>query len=173
MGEYPAAVLVLAPRHRERFEAVARLLSEKRFRWVRRSALVGKSSAAGLGGQVVLLDTLGELAAMYRYANLAFVGGSLVARGGHNILEPAFFGRPILVGPHTENFRDVVACFENRRAVVRCTTKNLGITFVLLLRDAAEREALGQRAQQVLMEERGATARTVERLMRLTQGEGA
>ncbi len=173
VGEYPAAVLVLAPRHRERFEAVARLLSEKRFRWVRRSALGWEELAAGLGGQVVLLDTLGELAAMYRYANLAFVGGSLVARGGHNILEPAFFGRPILVGPHTENFRDVVACFENRRAVVRCTTKNLGITFVLLLRDAAEREALGQRAQQVLMEERGATARTVERLMRLMQSEGA
>jgi 3-deoxy-D-manno-octulosonic-acid transferase len=110
---------------------------------------------------------------MYRYANLAFVGGSLVPRGGHNILEPAFFGRPILIGPHTENFRDVVSCFEKRRAVVRCTTKNLGITFVLLLRDAPEREALGQRAQQVLVEERGATARTVERLMRLARGERA
>jgi 3-deoxy-D-manno-octulosonic-acid transferase len=244
--EFPAAVLVLAPRHRERFEAVARELSEKRFRWVRRSELnanlekcpfkvgdtvvyrpsdrgrglgVMKDPAAlepgrkykiakmdngtnvvvegfenavggglywtefsantatpdaeSLGGKVVLLDTLGELAAMYRYANLAFVGGSLVPRGGHNILEPAFFGRPILVGPHTENFRDVVSCFEKRRAVVRCTTKNLGITFVLLLRDAAEREALGQRGQQVLVEERGATARTVERLMRLVRGEGA
>jgi len=246
VGEYPAAVLVLAPRHRERFEAVARLLSEKRFRWVRRSEMganqencpfkVGdtvvyrpssrgrglsvmtdfaalepgrkyrivridkgvyvvlegfENAVAGglywtefsacaatpdgesLGGKVVLLDTLGELAAMYRYANLAFVGGSLVARGGHNILEPAFFGRPILIGPHTENFRDVVSCFERRRAVVRCTTKNLGITFVLLVRDGAEREALGQRAQQVLMEERGATARTVERLLLLARGEGA
>jgi 3-deoxy-D-manno-octulosonic-acid transferase len=179
VGEYPAAVLVLAPRHRERFEAVARLLSEKRFRWVRRSELksekqdAGNPDAESLGGKVVLLDTLGELAAMYRYANLAFVGGSLVARGGHNILEPAFFARPILIGPHTENFRDVVSCFEKRRAVVRCTTKNLGITFLLLLREAAEREALGQRAQQVLMEERGATARTVERLMQLVRGEGA
>jgi 3-deoxy-D-manno-octulosonic-acid transferase len=174
VGEYPAAVLVLAPRHRERFEAVARLLSEKRFRWVRRSELnAEKPDAESLGGKVVLLDTLGELAAMYRYANLAFVGGSLVPRGGHNILEPAFFGRPILIGPHTENFRDVVSCFEKRRAVVRCTTKNLGITFVLLLRDAPEREALGQRAQQVLVEERGATARTVERLIGLARGERA
>ncbi len=178
-GEYPAAVLVLAPRHRERFEAVARLLSEKRFRWVRRSTFIaetpdsGKAGSEELGGKVVLLDTLGELAAMYRYANLAFVGGSLVARGGHNILEPAFFGRPILVGPHTENFRDVVACFEKGSAVVRCTTKNLGITFLLLLRDAVEREALGKRAQQVLLEERGATARTVERLLRLARGEQA
>jgi 3-deoxy-D-manno-octulosonic-acid transferase len=176
--EYPAAVLVLAPRHRERFEAVARELSEKRFRWVRRSELNAKTPDAekpdveSLGGKVVLLDTLGELAAMYRYANLAFVGGSLVPRGGHNILEPAFFGRPILIGPHTENFRDVVSCFERRRAVVRCTTKNLGITFLLLLRETGEREALGQRAQQVLAEERGATARTVERLLRLARGEG-
>jgi 3-deoxy-D-manno-octulosonic-acid transferase len=174
VGEYPAAVLVLAPRHRERFEAVARLLSEKRFRWVRRSELnSGNSGEEGLGGKVVLLDTLGELAAMYRYANLAFVGGSLVARGGHNILEPAFFARPILIGPHTENFRDVVSCFEKRRAVVRCTTKNLGITFLLLLRESAEREALGQRAQQVLVEERGAMARTVERLVQLARGEDA
>ncbi|MGC2211463.1 MAG: 3-deoxy-D-manno-octulosonic acid transferase [Candidatus Korobacteraceae bacterium] len=186
-GEYPAAVLVLAPRHRERFEAVARLLNEKRFRWVRRSAFIAeapgaesaetpdadKAGSEGLGGKVVLLDTLGELAAMYRYANVAFVGGSLVARGGHNILEPAFFGRPILVGPHTENFRDVVTCFEKRRAVVRCTTKNLGITFLLLLRESGDREALGQRAQQVLLAERGATARTVERLLRLPRGEQA
>ena len=179
VGEYPAAVLVLAPRHRERFEAVARLLSAKRFRWVRRSMFGAETpdselpGSEKLGGKVVLLDTLGELAAMYRYANLAFVGGSLVARGGHNILEPAFFARPILIGPHTENFRDVVSCFEKRLAVVRCTTKNLGITFVLLVRDSAEREALGQRAQQVLVEERGATARTAERLMRLARGEEA
>ena len=124
----------------------------------------GDAAAQDLRGAVLLLDTLGELAAIYRYANLAFVGGSLVARGGHNILEPAFFARAILTGPHTENFRDIVACFERRRAVVRCTTKNLGITFLLLLRESAEREALGQRAQQVLMEERGATARAVARM---------
>jgi 3-deoxy-D-manno-octulosonic-acid transferase len=180
-GEYPSAVLVLAPRHRERFEMVARLLGEQGVGWVRRSALNAgtQDSAApvaktdGLGGRVVLLDTLGELAAIYRYADLAFVGGSLVARGGHNILEPAFFARAILTGPHMENFRDIVSCFERRRAVVRCTPKNLGITFLLLLREGAEREALGRRAQQALMEERGATERTVERLMRLTRCERA
>jgi 3-deoxy-D-manno-octulosonic-acid transferase len=167
LGEYPAASLVLAPRHRERFEEVARLLVERRFRFVRRSA----PDAAGqeLGGAVLLLDTLGELAAIYRYANIAFVGGSLVARGGHNILEPAFFARAILTGPHTENFRDILACFESRRAVVRCTKKNLGITFLLLLREGAEREALGERARQVLAEERGATARSVARIVELGQ----
>lgn len=167
LGEYPAASLVLAPRHRERFEEVARLLAERRFRFVRRSA--GDAVKQDLRGAVLLLDTLGELAAIYRYANLAFVGGSLVARGGHNILEPAFFARAILTGPHTENFRDILACFERRRAVVRCTTKNLGITFLLLLRENSEREALGARALQVLTEERGATARSVARLVELAQ----
>jgi 3-deoxy-D-manno-octulosonic-acid transferase len=120
-----------------------------------------------LRGTVLLLDTLGELAAIYRYSNIAFVGGSLVPRGGHNILEPAFFARAILTGPYTENFRDILSCFESRKAVVRCTTKNLGITFLLLLREHTEREALGQRAHQVLSEQRGATARSVARLLEL------
>jgi 3-deoxy-D-manno-octulosonic-acid transferase len=165
--EYPEASLVLAPRHRERFDEVAKLLVERRFRFVRRSS--GDVARQDLRGSVLLLDTLGELAAIYRYANIAFVGGSLVARGGHNILEPAFFARAILTGPHTENFRDILACFESRRAVVRCTTKNLGITFLLLLRDNATRAALGERARQVLAEERGATARAMTRIVELAQ----
>jgi 3-deoxy-D-manno-octulosonic-acid transferase len=162
LAVYPAASLVLAPRHRERFDGVARLMSARRVRFVRRSA--PDAATQDLRGAVLLLDTLGELAAIYRYSNIAFVGGSLVPRGGHNILEPAFFGRAILTGPHTENFRDILSCFENQRAVVRCTINNLGITFLLLLRETAEREALGERARQVLMEQRGATARSVERL---------
>jgi len=159
---------VLAPRHKERFEEVAKLLKERRFRYVRRSA--ADAAEQDLRGAVLLLDTLGELAAIYRYANIAFVGGSLVPRGGHNILEPAFFARAILTGPHTENFRDIMACFESRRAVVRCTTKNLGITFLLLLREGTEREALGARAQEVLAEQRGATARSVARILELARG---
>jgi 3-deoxy-D-manno-octulosonic-acid transferase len=167
LGEYPSAALVLAPRHKERFEQVAQLLGERRFRFVRRSS--PDAAEQELRGTVLLLDTLGELAAIYRYSNIAFVGGSLVPRGGHNILEPAFFARPILTGPHTENFRDILACFERHKAVVRCTTQNLGITFLLLLRDTGEREALGQRAQAVLAEQRGATARSVARLVDLTR----
>jgi 3-deoxy-D-manno-octulosonic-acid transferase len=169
LKEYPAASLVLAPRHRERFDEVEWLLTKKRFRFVRRSA----ANAAGkdLRGAVLLLDTLGELAAIYRYADIAFVGGSLVPRGGHNILEPAFFARAILTGPYTENFRDIMACFESQRAVVRCTTKNLGITILLLLRETAEREALGRRAQQVLAEQRGATERSVARILELARSD--
>jgi 3-deoxy-D-manno-octulosonic-acid transferase len=163
--EYPEASLVLAPRHKERFGEVAQILTERRFRFIRRSA--PDAPAQDLRGAVLLLDTLGELAAIYRYSNLAFVGGSLVPRGGHNILEPAFFSRAILTGPYTENFRDILACFESGRAVVRCTTKDLGITFLLLLREGAEREALGERAHQVLAAQRGATARSAGRILEL------
>ncbi len=163
--EFPDASLVLAPRHKERFEEVAQILAKRRIRFVRRSA--PDAAEQDLRGAVVLLDTLGELAAIYRYSNIAFVGGSLVPRGGHNILEPAFFARAILTGPHTENFRDILTCFESGNAVVRCTTKNLGITFLLLLRESTEREALGQRAQQVLAAQRGATARSVRRILEL------
>ena len=166
LGAHPMAVLVLAPRHRERFEAVARLLDEQRWNWLRRSA-----PGSGSRSEVLLLDTLGELAAVYRYADVAFVGGSLVPRGGHNILEPAFFARAIVTGMHTENFRDVISCFERGQAVVRCTAEHLADVFLRLLRDDAERAELGRRAQQVLASERGATARCVERLMRLT-GQG-
>ena len=169
LDAYPAAVLVLAPRHRERFDAVARLLEAQGWNWLRRSAisLTDESRREKLEGRVLLLDSLGELAAVYRYADLAFVGGSLVPRGGHNILEPAFFARAILTGPHMENFRDIVGSFEREQAVVRCTAQNMGETCLRLLRNDAEREALGRRAQQVLATERGAMARTVERLMRL------
>lgn len=167
LAEYPGASLVLAPRHKERFDDVAGLLAEKRFRYVRRSA--ANISEQDLSGSVLLLDTLGELAAIYRYSNIAFVGGSLVPRGGHNILEPAFFARAILTGPYTENFRDILTCFERGRAVVRVDRKNLGITLLLLLREGVEREALGERALQVLTEQRGATARSVARILELVR----
>ncbi len=117
LGEYPTASLVLAPRHRERFDEVSQLLKQRRVRYIRRSTF--NATEQDLRGAVLLLDTLGELAAIYRYSNIAFVGGSLVPRGGHNILEPAFFSRAILTGPHTENFRDILSCFEAQRAVVR------------------------------------------------------
>ena len=165
--EHPSATLVLAPRHRERFKEVAEILRERRAHFVRRSEAA--SAEADLKGKVLLLDTLGELAAIYCYADLAFVGGSLVPRGGHNILEPAYFSKPILTGEYTENFRDIVHCFEEARAVVRCTPKNLGLTFLLLLREKHEREGLGERAHQVLEAQRGASLRTAERLLRMLE----
>jgi 3-deoxy-D-manno-octulosonic-acid transferase len=174
LQEHSSAVLVLAPRHKERFEAVAQLLATGEFGWLRHSACRQSQphdAEAALGGKVVLLDTLGELAAVYRYADVAFVGGSLVARGGHNILEPAFFARAIVTGPHTENFRDILSCFERSHAVVRSGAADLGQTFLRLLREPAEREAVGRKAHEVLRRERGATERTVDELLALAARE--
>ncbi|MDR3763389.1 MAG: 3-deoxy-D-manno-octulosonic acid transferase [Acidobacteriota bacterium] len=167
LKEFPDATLVLAPRHKERFEEVAGVLRARHVKFVRRSA--SNSTQSDLRGAVLLLDTLGELAAVYRYCDLAFVGGSLVPRGGHNILEPAFFSRAILTGPHTENFRDILRCFEEGGAVVRCTIENLGVTFILLLRETQAREGLGTSAQKVLLAQRGATQRSVARLLQLAE----
>jgi len=109
-----AGVLVLAPRHPERFEEVAQMLRTSAVPMWRRSQLRGDESIAS---GVLLLDTVGELASIYSIADLAFVGGSLVPRGGHNILEPASYGKTIVVGPHTDNFRDIVEMFRREQAV--------------------------------------------------------
>ena len=165
--EYPNAVMVLAPRHPERFEEVAALASTMTKCW-RRSQLV---SDAVLRGGVLLLDTIGELASVYSVATVALVGGSLVPRGGHNILEPAFFGVPILVGPHTENFRDIVQEFRARDAVreVRAfregeTTGDLSKTILGLIDDSSSREAMGRCAAATLQAQQGATERTLRAL---------
>jgi 3-deoxy-D-manno-octulosonic-acid transferase len=94
---------MVAPRHPERAEEVERLVRDRGFRVVKRS---GITSGGGPLDAVIILDTVGELAALYRLADIVFVGGSLIPSGGHNMLEPAQRRRPILVGPHTENFRD-------------------------------------------------------------------
>jgi 3-deoxy-D-manno-octulosonic-acid transferase len=101
----PTALLVLVPRHRERFEAVAKLLAGQGLRYARRSAGDGVSDEI----PVLLVDTLGELASLYATADVAFVGGSLVPIGGHNLLEPAALGIPVLTGRYTANSRDIAA----------------------------------------------------------------
>jgi 3-deoxy-D-manno-octulosonic-acid transferase len=183
LREYPNAVMVLAPRHPERFDVVAELakqfdgrsapahLNLTNLGFWRRSKL---APDAVLRGGVLLLDSIGELAATYSLATMAFVGGSLVPRGGHNILEPAYFGAPILVGPHTENFRDVVHIFERAGAVriVRAFAKdgekgNFGKTLRELLEDSAGRQEMGRRAAEVMRSHSGATARTITALKTL------
>ena len=117
LPRYPEAVLVLAPRHPERFEVVASLLAVIRPALPAALAMERKRRRSRAG--VFLLDSIGELASLYEFADLAFIGGSLVPRGGHNVLEAAQFGTPILVGPHTENFRDIVEIFRRADALAR------------------------------------------------------
>jgi 3-deoxy-D-manno-octulosonic-acid transferase len=161
---YPQAVMLLAPRHPERFEAVASLLASSDIPFVRRSQWNGESA---ITGGVLLLDSIGELASIYEHADLAFVGGSLVPRGGHNVLEPAYFGAPILVGPHTENFRDMVETFRRGDAIRVTTQESLEQDMLALLENYAERERLGHNAREVMRTQQGATQRTVEALLQL------
>jgi 3-deoxy-D-manno-octulosonic-acid transferase len=160
---HPRAVMILAPRHPERFDDVAILLQQLGIASHRRSRWAGELLAGG----VLLLDSIGELAALYALADVAFVGGSLVPRGGHNIIEPAQHGVPIVTGPYTENFRDIVALFRSRDAVRIVTLAELPLTLMQLLADAAERQALGRRAQETMRSQTGATARTMEALKTL------
>ena len=147
VARYPEALLLLAPRHPERFEPVAALLAASGLRWQRRSQWDGQQP---LGGGVFLLDSIGELASLYQFADLAFVGGSLVPKGGHNVLEAAQFGIAILVGPYTENFRDIIGVFQRADALRVVTPQSLTPTVLALLQDDAERERLGQRALEVM-----------------------
>jgi 3-deoxy-D-manno-octulosonic-acid transferase len=157
---HPRAVMVLAPRHPERFDTVAVLLQQMNIRFSQRSLWSGESLAGG----VLLVDTIGELAALYALADIAFVGGSLVPRGGHNIIEPAQHGVAIVVGNHTENFRDIVNLFRSRDAVRIVGPAELPLALMELLANDAERKALGQRAAETMKSQSGATQRTIDAL---------
>jgi len=166
---HPRAVMILAPRHPERFEEVAALVEKLGFRMSRRSLWSGEV----LAGSVFLLDTIGELAAIYSLATVAFVGGSLVPRGGHNILEPALYGVAVVTGNHYENFRDIVNFFQSRNAVRVVGLAELPLTFIELIENPSAREALGRNALAALESQRGATERTVAALAELMGGGAA
>jgi 3-deoxy-D-manno-octulosonic-acid transferase len=167
-----AARLLIAPRHPERFDEVAALITQSGFKLARRSRYketVSSNEAikAARESDVILLDTIGELASVYRFASVVFVGGSLVPRGGHNIIEPAAYAKPIIVGPHTENFRQVVSDFSRADAVVQVsspvadTGNNFASEIIRLLSDPKTAQSVGARALDILMKHRGATVCTV------------
>jgi 3-deoxy-D-manno-octulosonic-acid transferase len=157
---HPQAVMVLAPRRPERFNNVAALMAQMNIRFWRRSRWKDEPVAGG----VFLVDTMGELAALYALADIAFVGGSLVPRGGHNIIEPALYGVPIVVGNHTENFRDIVGLFQGRNAVRVVGAAELPLVFMELLENDVDRAALGRHALETIRSQTGATARTAQAL---------
>jgi 3-deoxy-D-manno-octulosonic-acid transferase len=172
----PQLAMVLAPRHPERFGAVAALLDNSGVAWVRRSAwnsIPDRSSNPGAApkplrpGEIILLDTIGELASVYSLASVAFVGGSLFPTGGHNPLEPAQFGVPIVVGPNYANFRAITEDLIAHDALRIATKEDLSATLIELLRDSAAATGMGARAQQFFNQQAGATARCVEALREL------
>jgi 3-deoxy-D-manno-octulosonic-acid transferase len=159
------ALLVIAPRHPERFAEVEAAVGE--FAYVKAS----NWGEAKEGLDVVVLDTIGDLAAVYGVADVAFVGGSLIKRGGHNPLEPAQFGVPVVVGPSFENFRDMVTKMQEAGGI--CIVKGvdqLEEVLVGMLRDPAAARAMGERGRQVFEAQQGATARAVEAIVGMIQG---
>ena len=161
LASKPNLAMVLAPRHPERFAVVAELLGRSGFPWRRRTALEKTGLAAG---EVVLLDSIGELASVYSLASVAFVGGSLVAAGGHNPLEPAQFGVPVAMGEHYANFRGIVEAMLSRNALKIVQPAGLADAITSLLRGENDAAAMGKRGRQDFEEQAGATARTVTAL---------
>ena len=162
-SKYPDLKLILAPRHLERVRDVEGILAEKGLQYLKRSQVKEM-----IGGPVLLLDTLGELVSFYRYGNIIFMGGSIMPVGGHNLLEPALYGRPVLFGPHTENFRDVArALIESGGGVEVKDAGELMIWTDRLLSDKRLRDSMGDNARQAVLKNRGATGRTLEALSKV------
>jgi 3-deoxy-D-manno-octulosonic-acid transferase len=158
-------VLVIAPRHPERFSAAAMLVVNAGVAWTRYSAW--SADAALEPGQIVLLDTIGQLASVYSLAAVAFVGGSVAEAGGHNPLEPAQFGVPVVMGPHYGNFRAIVEELRAHDAIRIAAKDELSQELIDLLNHREEAAALGARGRQVFEAQAGATARSVETIMTL------
>jgi 3-deoxy-D-manno-octulosonic-acid transferase len=152
-------VMVLAVRHPERLGAVVGLLDGSGLRWRRRSAM-GKAMLAA--GEIVLLDSMGELASVYSLASVAFVGGSLVAAGGHNPLEPAQFGVPVVMGGHYENFRGIVEAMRAAGGIRIVEVDGLAGGMAGMLLDGEIAAEIGARGRRVFEAQAGATRRAVE-----------
>lgn len=171
-GEFPNALLVLAPRKPECFQQAADFIHESRRKFVRRSELkIGgngaSSRSAAISGDVtvLLLDSIGELASIYRLADGAFVGGSLVESGGHNILEPAAFGKIPVFGPSMENFAEMASRFVSAKAAVQVESpEDAGVAWIELLRDPERARGMSETAKRLVDESRGATARAMEEI---------
>ena len=160
------ALLILAPRHPERFSEVATLLELTEINFVRRSRL-GDQGPTELVSKpnVVLLDTIGELATLYALADLVLVGGSLVPRGGHNILEPALFHKPVLFGPYMHNFKEMASLFLERQAgFVVHDAAELKESLDTFYRNPALRKAAGEKGFSIIEANRGATEKIVRRI---------
>jgi 3-deoxy-D-manno-octulosonic-acid transferase len=157
--------LLIAPRHPERFEEVAKLLADSGLSWARRSASPAPADATAA---IVLLDSIGELRAAYQSADIAFIGGSLIPHGGQNLLEPAALGVSAVTGAHTHNFADIARALLENEALIQLpdlpptgVATALTVSLTELLQDASRRKSMGLRAQEVCARNRGATERTV------------
>ena len=164
LGEFPNLRLIITPRHPERFDEVAALLDRDGVRWQRRSRL--EQVGADPRARVLLVDAVGELAAWWGLATIAYVGGSLGKRQGQNMIEPAAYGAAVSFGPHTRNFRDVVSLLLEREAAVVVQDGRDLTRFVRhCLEQPAYAAELGRRARHLVLDQLGATDRTLKLLL--------
>ena len=181
-GDFPKALLVLAPRKPERFAAAADFINESRRKFVRRSELPvpgpgivpaasGNSHGIPDDATVLLLDSIGELASLYRIADGSFVGGSLVNAGGHNILEPAAFGKVPVFGPSMENFAAIASRFLEAGAAVQVgSPEDAGVEWIEMLKDRDKMKRMGDTAKQLVETSRGAVDRALAEIARHLSG---
>ena len=182
-GEYPKALLVLAPRKPECFDAAAEFIDESHRKFIRRSRLPipgpaskqsdGNSNAATIPDDitVLLLDSIGELASLYGLADGAFVGGSLVSSGGHNILEPAAFGKIPVFGPSMENFAEIASRFVTAGAAIQVESpEDVGVAWIELFRDPERMKRMSETARQLVANSRGATDRAMVEIAKRLDG---
>jgi 3-deoxy-D-manno-octulosonic-acid transferase len=184
-GEYPKALLVLAPRKPECFDEAAEFIDESHRKFIRRSRLPipgpaskqsdGNSNAAIIPDDVtvLLIDSIGELASLYGLADGAFVGGSLVSSGGHNILEPAAFGKIPVFGPSMENFTEIASRFVSAGAAIQVESpEDVGVAWIELFRDPERMRKMSDAARHLVADSRGATDRAVAEIAQRLDGAG-
>ena len=182
-GEYPKSLLVLAPRKPECFDAAAEFIDESHRKFIRRSRLPipgpaskqpdGNSNVATIPDDitVLLLDSIGELASLYGLADGAFVGGSLVSSGGHNILEPAAFGKIPVFGPSMENFAEIASRFVTAGAAIQVESpEDVGVAWIELFRDPERMKRMSETARQLVANSRGATYRAMVEIAKRLDG---
>jgi 3-deoxy-D-manno-octulosonic-acid transferase len=164
---HPHLTLLIAPRHPDRFDTVHEILKRSGFPVIRRSE-IGSDSGSSATASILLLDTVGELASVFQYATLVFMGGSLVTTGGHNILEPARYGKPVIFGPHMENFRDIARLFLDAKAAVQIqSAAELADAVASLLSNPDQASHIGRSAFAVMQQNAGATDRVLQVLQPL------
>jgi 3-deoxy-D-manno-octulosonic-acid transferase len=166
MRRLPDALLLIAPRHPERFKAVESSVRSLGFQ-------VGTRSGDGVPGhatQCFVIDSMGELLRFFAASDVAFVGGSLVSIGGHNVLEPAALNKPVLVGPYTFNFEEITQALLDEGGGLRVDDgEQLGEQMLALLRDHERRERMGDRARYVFDSERGSVGKVMDLVDTLLQ----
>ncbi|KAF0144406.1 MAG: 3-deoxy-D-manno-octulosonic-acid transferase [Nitrospirae bacterium] len=163
--EFPELNLIIAPRHPERFAEVEELIHKKNMPYIKRSVLASKLPGFRASGLVIILDAMGELSSAYGACDIAIMGGSFITHGGQNLLEPAYWAKPVICGPHMENFPFVKEFYE-KGAAIEVDESGLVNKLKELLQSPEKRNALGNKAKELYNEKAGAVERAVKEIER-------